>query len=80
MKTKVKRVMSQVFDVPIESVTDDASPETIDSWSSLAHLNLVMALEDEFGIRFTDDQIPTLVSCTAIADAVTKASVGRGAS
>jgi acyl carrier protein len=75
MKDEVKRVMSQVLGVPIELVKDDATPETIDSWSSLAHLNLVMALEEEFGVRFADDQIPTLVSCAAIADAVTRARV-----
>ena len=79
MKADVKRVMSQVFGLPIESILDEATTETLDGWDSIAHLNLVMALEDEFGVRFGDDQILGLSSCEAIADAVARARADKGA-
>lgn len=72
MKEDVKRVMSQVFGIPIESIPDNASPETVGRWNSLGHLNLVMALEDEFGVRFAGEQIPDLTSFAAITEAIAR--------
>ena len=49
--------MSQVFDVPKESINNDSSPDTIDNWDSVNHMNLVLALEQAFGISFEPDEI-----------------------
>ena len=77
MKEDVKRIMSEVFGLPIESIPDNASPKTIGSWNSLGHLNFVMALEDEFGVRFAGEQIPDLTSFAAITDAIAKGRADR---
>jgi acyl carrier protein len=65
--------MSQVLGIPADGIEDDATADSLDAWTSMAHLNLVLALEDEFGIRFSDSQIPTLTSCAVIAKAITQA-------
>lgn len=62
MKEKVKKVMSNIFQVPIKDITDDASPDTITGWDSLKHMNLVLALEEEFGVQFSDAQILELLN------------------
>ena len=51
-------------------VPADASPESIEAWDSIAHLNIVMALESAFGVTFDPDEIPELVSPRAIAHRV----------
>jgi len=51
-------------------VAVDATPETIEEWDSIAHLNIVLALEAEFGVTFDPDEIPELVSPRAIAQRV----------
>lgn len=56
------RIFADVFQVPIESISPDSSPETIESWDSLQHLNLVLALEQEFAVQFSPDEIEKLVS------------------
>ena len=63
-------VMSQVFGLPVEAIQDDASADTIESWDSVKHMNLVMALEEEFGMCFADEQIIELQSCDAIVEAL----------
>ena len=66
----ILRVFADVFAVPRESINLDTSPETIETWDSLNHLNLVLALEQEFQVQFEPDEIETLVSprvvCTLI--------------
>jgi|TARA_B100000315_G_C14135230_1_gene388778 acyl carrier protein len=54
---RIKKVMTAVFEIPVGQIKDDSSPDTIESWDSLKHMNLVVALEEEFEIEFTDDEI-----------------------
>lgn len=70
MQDRIRAVMAQIFNVEIGSISGDSSPETIERWDSLRHMQLVMAIEDEFGIQFADDDIPNLLSPRAIEDTV----------
>lgn len=62
--------MAAVLDVEPSTLTDEASPETIPSWDSLNHLNVAMAVESEFGITFTADEVMTIGSVAAIRAAL----------
>ncbi len=48
---RVRQITADVFDVDVQEVTVESSPETIASWDSQAHLNFILALEAEFDIR-----------------------------
>jgi len=53
---KLKKIISTVFELDIASVDDNASVDSIESWDSLSHLKLVLALEQEFNISFSEEQ------------------------
>ena len=57
MEERLKEIMAQVFDVPNESINNDSSPDTIENWDSVNHMNLVLALEQAFSISFEPDEI-----------------------
>lgn len=57
MEDRLKKVFSEVFDIPESQINDDSSPDTIEEWDSLNHSNLVMALEQEFQVSFTPDEM-----------------------
>lgn len=59
---KLKEVLARIFNVSIDTITEDASPDTIENWDSLRHMNLVLALEEEFGVELTDDQVVEILS------------------
>lgn len=65
---KVCQVLSQVMHVPIESIHENSSPDTIANWNSLHHMNLILALEEEFGVQFTDEQIVNLIRVKLIVN------------
>jgi acyl carrier protein len=50
-------IIATVFQVPAESVPDGATAETVPNWDSIGHLNLVMALEERYAVRFTLEEI-----------------------
>jgi acyl carrier protein len=66
MKERVFQTVSRVFGVPLAEVSEQSSPETIASWDSLKHMNLIVALEEEFGVSFTDEEIMSLLSVDLI--------------
>ena len=57
---ELKQVIAAALQVPVESVADDSSPATLPQWDSLAHLNLVMSLEQKFAVKFTLEEIVQL--------------------
>jgi len=70
MKERLFRTVSQVFGVPLAQISEHSSPETIASWDSLKHMNLVLALEEEFGVRFSDEEIMSMVSVELLLNAL----------
>jgi len=62
--------MARVFEVPPGALPDQASPQTVAQWDSLRHMNLILALEGEFKIEFTDQEIPEIFSLQRIEQAV----------
>ncbi|PIX35159.1 MAG: hypothetical protein COZ59_06890 [Bacteroidetes bacterium CG_4_8_14_3_um_filter_31_14] len=62
MKSQIIKVMSAVFEVPIEDITETSSVDSIDSWDSLKHLNLILALEEEFNIVIPDEEVGNLMN------------------
>lgn len=59
--------------VPIEQVNIESSPDNIAAWDSLKHMNLVFALEEDFDLTFTDDQlIAELLSAGMIIGVIEK--------
>ena len=67
MEDRIRNVMAAVFDLPPDKISDDSSPHQIAAWDSMKHLNLVLALEEEFDIRFEEAEIPSLVNFKIIA-------------
>ena len=62
----VRRIVSDVFEVPEEQIEAESSPDNVESWDSIHHLNLVLALEQEFGVQFTPEEIEQLLSVELI--------------
>ncbi|OFX38204.1 MAG: hypothetical protein A2X08_09165 [Bacteroidetes bacterium GWA2_32_17] len=62
VKSQITKVMSAVFEVPIEDITETSSVDSIDSWDSLKHLNLILALEEEFNIVIPDEEVGNLMN------------------
>ena len=57
MEEKLKKILSQMLRVPQNEITSNSSPDNISSWDSLQHMNIMLALEQSFGVSFTDEEI-----------------------
>ena len=55
-ESKLKKVLADVFKLEVEMVNDETSVDNVERWDSLNHLNLVLALELEFNVSFSEEQ------------------------
>ena len=67
MENRIKKVMSNVFNIDIDSINNDSSPDNIENWDSLKHMNLIVALEEDFDIEFDDNDIENLLNFQLIS-------------
>ena len=56
-KDRLYETVAAVLGVPPTTLGDESSPETIKTWDSLNHLQLVMALEAAFSISLTPEDV-----------------------
>ncbi|WP_130471012.1 acyl carrier protein [Candidatus Magnetaquicoccus inordinatus] len=70
MENLVKQIVSNVMAVPVDSIHNDSSPESIDSWDSLRHMNLILALEQEFKVTFSEEQITEMMRVATIISTI----------
>jgi acyl carrier protein len=80
MENRIKQVMASVFNVDASSIDETASPETIAEWDSLKHMNLVLALEEEFSVSFSSDQIVEMLNYRLVKITVEEALKSRSGS
>lgn len=59
---QLKQVFADVFEIGVNEVRPDSSPDNVETWDSTRHLNLVVALEQEFGVQFEPEEIEQLSS------------------
>ena len=69
---QVRNIASDVLGVPANKLTSDSSPESIENWDSMQHLNLVLAIEEKFGLQLAPEEIEQMKSVGAAAALVEK--------
>lgn len=57
---KVNDIFRMVFDDDTLAVTEETTANDVDGWDSLTHMNLIMALESLFSIRFSPKELGSL--------------------
>jgi len=64
MKTEdtLKDVMATVLGIVADSINEDTSMDTVEAWDSIKHMNLVLAIEEEFGISIPDEDAANITT------------------
>lgn len=70
MEQKILLLIANVLGLDETSLHSETSASEVLAWDSLRHINLVLALEQEFQVTFTDDEIVTMVTVPGILNAL----------
>ena len=63
---RLRRIAADVLEVTPRQITESVSSETMETWDSVHHLNLVLALEQEFHLQFEPEEIDDMTSIPSV--------------
>jgi len=75
VQEKVIQVLVNIFQVSADKISTKTTPDNVEKWDSMNHINMILALEQEFGIRYDEEQVVSMLSVGEIID-VTKGMLG----
>ena len=70
--TRLTTVFRQVFDNETLSLSRSTTAQDVNGWDSLTHINLIVAIEREFKIRFTTREITALRNVGDLMDLIAR--------
>lgn len=72
MNETVKHIMARVFKTEPQLIHDNTVQTDVPEWDSLAHLNLILALESEFDLSFEPEEIGQMITMSKIIETIRK--------
>lgn len=71
---RVQRILRETFDDDTLTVTPEIGPDNFGEWDSVAHVKIVLAVEEEFGIQFATSDISRITSVAALLSLIERHS------
>jgi acyl carrier protein len=69
---EVQEIFRDVFDRPSLTINRQTAAKDVEDWDSLAHINLVVAIEKRFGIKFALGELQALRHVGDMIDLIVK--------
>jgi acyl carrier protein len=69
---QVQEIFRDVFDQPDLIITRDSNASTVEDWDSLAHINLVTAIERRFKVKFALGELQEMKNVGDLMDLLSK--------
>jgi len=66
----LNEVFQDVFDDEDIMVTESTTADDIEDWDSLEHINLIVAVERHFGMKFSMGEVTSMKNVGAMADII----------
>ena len=60
MYEKLYTVFSRILGVSVKTLNEESSQDTVEYWDSFKHMNLILAIEEEFNLTFSDQEIMSI--------------------
>jgi acyl carrier protein len=57
LDSRLADVLSSVLELPVDEVGESTSVDSVATWDSMHGMMLVVSLEEEFGVQFTNQEI-----------------------
>ena len=76
MDERIRAIMAEALRLPAERIGADAAIGTVPNWDSTAHMRMMIALEDTFGIELDESRMVEMTSFAKIRSAVEELRAG----
>jgi len=73
---KLRTIFRDIFDDESMSISEGTSRDELDEWDSVAHVKIVLSVEDEFDIRLTMDDVTSIKTVGDFIQAIVRHTEG----
>jgi acyl carrier protein len=70
MQQKLLTIIADILEISVTELSADSEPENTPNWNSLAHMNIVFAVEDEFGISIDEQNLEKSMSVKGLLELI----------
>jgi acyl carrier protein len=77
MDERIRAIMAEVLRLPADRIGADAAIGTVPNWDSTAHMRMMIALEDAFGIALDESRMVEMTSFAKIRSVVAEMQSDR---
>ena len=70
MDERIRAIMAEVLRLPVDHIGAEAAIGTVPNWDSTAHIRMMIALEDAFGIELDESRMVEMTSFAKISHTV----------
>lgn len=67
---KIQEIMADTFDLDDLEITRETTAADVEEWDSLSHIRLIVALERQFRVKFTNAEIESLANVGELIDTI----------
>lgn len=74
---KLRTIFRDIFDDDLMSISESTSKADIEDWDSVAHIKLVLAIEEEFVVRMSTEEVSSIKSVAGFMEAIQRHLLGQ---
>ena len=67
---RIKDTMAAVFNMPVKKISNASSRDNIKNWDSIKHLQLIIALEEEFNVTIDEEHAAEMLNYSLIQNII----------
>ncbi|HEY1926610.1 MAG TPA: acyl carrier protein [Caulobacteraceae bacterium] len=67
---RVRAIVAEVLGIPVQETTDDLAMYGHPRWDSVAQIDIILQLEDEFGLTVDDAMAPRFTTVALMAEQI----------
>ncbi len=71
---KIREIVARALRVEPSAVSDSSSPDSLPGWDSVKHVQILMSVEEDLGVKLSEEQLATAWDVRSILEAVNAAS------
>ena len=77
LREKAKKILSEILEIEVDIISNDANPNIIKNWDSLNQVKLSIELEKQLERKLTTEEILSLTSLESIISILAKIDLAK---
>jgi acyl carrier protein len=63
----LREIVANILGVPPTEIHESSGPATFSQWDSVAHINIILSVEAQYGVSFSPEEMVEVLSVEDIA-------------